>query len=699
MQMKIRNKERTFWLPRPVNESFSSRVARSNGREASSLLSGASGVFALKDGLLSGHSKPIYSKVIAMDVANPRSLDRKSPTMKKGSSIESLVRKITMFAKRPLSKLEVSSPYSPAFAKKSRQISLNFENVSQPNIDVLSPKIRVAPRIDRGKENLRTVGNIKILDRSLASKLTEKVAERVRDKAGSQNREKAENRSYAEDRDKEKGVSRDRSIGGSKDRVKVSKLVIGKRDVRDRSPGSGLGRSMGILEQLMEGKRGVLKERVASSKGRVVGTPGWRSQKAESFFVVPRKEGESARRSLEKRRTEESERRRVDIRSEDKEVKREGEKNAYFLRLAGSLGGRAEVRALSEEIQRAFEEFEDSDSAGVFEFGTRLGFYRLGESVGKGCFGRVYRAEQLLTGATVALKAISKRGLRDRSSRAKVDREVSILKRVSGCQGVIRLFEVFEDADCVFMVFEYARRGDLVRFFQTRPLLEEPQLRIFFRRVAEAARSLHRVGVVHRDLKLENILLDENFEPKICDFGISTLFDPEKPIKDTGGTPVYLAPEVILAEGNVGPKTDVWSLGVLLYLMLFGYVPFRANDVQVLYQKILLGHFRFEETDVGSPELRHLISSMLRVDPAARLSLDQVLEHEWLASPESKKQDPLPLPESAEKGIFLFLESLGFPRAYIQQSLSQKSFNHVSACFEALAAQFRSKKSHLSVFD
>lgn len=104
-------------------------------------------------------------------------------------------------------------------------------------------------------------------------------------------------------------------------------------------------------------------------------------------------------------------------------------------------------------------------------------------------------------------------------------------------------------------------------------------------------KSLHKQGVIHRDIKLDNILLDKNMNPKLIDFGISSFYDPQVLIYDTGGTPAYLAPEVIKAEGKITPKSDVWSLGVLLYLLTYGVVPFKASDMQTLYNKIILGKF------------------------------------------------------------------------------------------------------------
>ena len=153
------------------------------------------------------------------------------------------------------------------------------------------------------------------------------------------------------------------------------------------------------------------------------------------------------------------------------------------------------------------------------------------------------------------------------------------------------------------MSFEHMKNGDLVNHFQNNPLLSEKELKFFFKRILLGVQSLHKKGIIHRDIKLDNILLDENLHPKIIDFGISSIIEPKRKILDTGGTPAYLAPEVIAAWGEICYKSDVWSLGVLLYLLIFGQVPFKAKEMQRLYEKILIGKFKFPKNNMASKTL------------------------------------------------------------------------------------------------
>ena len=190
---------------------------------------------------------------------------------------------------------------------------------------------------------------------------------------------------------------------------------------------------------------------------------------------------------------------------------------------------------------------------------------------------------------------------------------------------------------------------------------------------------------------MDNILLDKNFDPMLNDFGISSIFDPNAPIMDTGGTPAYLAPEVILAKGDVCFKSDVWGLGVLLYVLAFGFVPFQGDDIQSLYRCILKGKFKFPEYNFVSPELKDLISNMIRVDVQSRYSIDEVLAHKWFFGAISNQSNELEDLKSSKKSERIkkeaavrYLNDVGFSLDFIYASTNGSLFNHASACYENL---------------
>lgn len=369
--------------------------------------------------------------------------------------------------------------------------------------------------------------------------------------------------------------------------------------------------------------------------------------------------------------------------------------NKYLEYLMQSLKGRERAQGLMLDIAQTFKKWKVTKAPEFAGFSTQQYFYRVERRLGKGCFGEVLLAEQLLTEQRVALKKIPKTSIKSKDSQRKIDREVLILKRLNSLEGISKLLEVFEDEESVYLVFELLPNGDLVSYFKTHPLFEEQELKPFFRVIVETIRSMHTLGILHRDIKLDNILLDNNLTPKVCDFGISSIMEPGRRIYDTGGTPAYLAPEVILAAGDVGPKSDVWSLGVLLFLLTNGVVPFRAPDVQLLYQKIILGKYRLPSNHNCSSELEDLLSSMLVVDIEQRFSVDQVLSHRWFrdssknTSVNAQRKELRPFISEA---VTEFMGHLGFPKAFIEQSLKKCVYNHVKACFDTLCA-------HLSTID
>lgn len=356
------------------------------------------------------------------------------------------------------------------------------------------------------------------------------------------------------------------------------------------------------------------------------------------------------------------------------------------------LNGSHTIRALTQTIRKAFDIWESESPAPRGPFATLPECYKIHEQIGKGCFGTVHLATQQLTGLPVALKVVSKSSiLKDRSSE-KMKQEIRFLKTVSSEKYLAKLLEVFEDDRNVYIVLEYYPNGDLITFFKDRELLEEEDLQQLFLKIVLGVERLHRLSIIHRDIKMDNILLDKNFEPVISDFGISSFYDPEKPIMDTGGTPAYLAPEVIKATGGICFKTDVWGLGVLLYALAFGYVPFEGDDIQDLYRAIMIGRFQFPHRRNCSNELVDLISRMIVVDVRRRYGIADVLRHPWMAkaaarhaamTSEAEKTVKI-IERSKKEGIIRYLNDAGFGLDYIYDSIANRQFNHVTSCYENL---------------
>ena len=175
---------------------------------------------------------------------------------------------------------------------------------------------------------------------------------------------------------------------------------------------------------------------------------------------------------------------------------------------------------------------------------------------------------------------------------------------------------------------EYANGGDLLHFVRNVGKLPEYDTKHIFRQILYGLAHCHWRSVMHRDIKLDNILLDSNSNIKICDFGIAKIISRGVKVKEQWGTPAYMAPEIMDEDGYETFYPDFWSLGVLLYAMLFGTVPFKANNMEELHMLIQKGDFDFPPE--ASKEAKSLISGLIKVDPQNRLTLPKILNHPWI---------------------------------------------------------------------
>lgn len=215
-----------------------------------------------------------------------------------------------------------------------------------------------------------------------------------------------------------------------------------------------------------------------------------------------------------------------------------------------------------------------------------LDHYKFVEEIGKGAFGKVYLAIHKLTGKFVAIKVIERGQLEDKYARKKVFQEVYILKKIRH-SNIIRLYEVFENKKHIMMVMEYAGGGDLYHLVKKSKHLTEDETKYIFKKLVHGVAHCHCRSVLHRDIKLDNIILDGEGGVKICDFGVSRLVTRNEVIQEQCGTPAYLPPEMASNSEYSGFSVDVWSLGILLYAMLQGTVPFKARGLEELYRSQL----------------------------------------------------------------------------------------------------------------
>ena len=217
---------------------------------------------------------------------------------------------------------------------------------------------------------------------------------------------------------------------------------------------------------------------------------------------------------------------------------------------------------------------------------TTTEFYWIGKILGKGAFGKVNLAMHRLTEKLVAIKSINKNYLKEDSSKKKVMQEVYILKKIRH-PNVIWLYETFETKKHILFVLEMCSGGDLLNYVWKRRWLKEDAAKYMFKQLIDGLQSIHSKNIVHWDIKLDNILLDQHGNLKIGDFGVSKLCWPGETMMEQCGTPAYIAPEILLDQGYRGFGVDVWSAGVVLYSMLYGSVPFKGANMSELHKFII----------------------------------------------------------------------------------------------------------------
>uniref|UniRef100_A0A8C2EYA3 non-specific serine/threonine protein kinase n=1 Tax=Cyprinus carpio TaxID=7962 RepID=A0A8C2EYA3_CYPCA len=248
------------------------------------------------------------------------------------------------------------------------------------------------------------------------------------------------------------------------------------------------------------------------------------------------------------------------------------------------------------------------------------------ETLGRGTYGKVKRAVERRCGKTVAIKSIRKERLRDDLDRAHIQREIEITASLVH-PNIIRLYEVFESRERIVMVMEYASGGELYDYIQDKQRLSEEEARHFFRQITSAVQYCHKNGVVHRDLKLENILLDKDLNVKLADFGLSNRYMRGQCLDTFCGSPLYASPEIVNGLPYHGPEVDCWSLGVLLYALVYGSMPFDGTSYSILKEQIR--HGRYKIPDILS-EARSLIGWMLTVKTEDRATVEDIASHWWL---------------------------------------------------------------------
>ncbi|CAN1199192.1 Calcium-dependent protein kinase 21 [Linum perenne] len=259
--------------------------------------------------------------------------------------------------------------------------------------------------------------------------------------------------------------------------------------------------------------------------------------------------------------------------------------------------------------------------------------YTLGKELGRGQFGITYLCTENSTGHTYACKSILKRKLASKSDREDVKREIQIMQHLSGQPNIVEFKGCYEDRQSVHLVMELCAGGELFDRIIAKGHYSEKDAAKICREIVNVVHACHFMGVMHRDLKPENFLLsskDEDATIKATDFGLSVFIEEGKVYRDIVGSAYYVAPQVL--RRSYGKEIDIWSAGVILYILLSGVPPFWAENEKGIFDAVLQGEIDFESDPwpTISDSAKDLIRKMLTQDPKKRLTSAQVLEHPWI---------------------------------------------------------------------
>uniref|UniRef100_A0A8C1P2I1 non-specific serine/threonine protein kinase n=1 Tax=Cyprinus carpio TaxID=7962 RepID=A0A8C1P2I1_CYPCA len=302
-----------------------------------------------------------------------------------------------------------------------------------------------------------------------------------------------------------------------------------------------------------------------------------------------------------------------------------------------------------------------------------IGCYRLLKTIGKGNFAKVKLAKHILTDKEVRIAFTPQI--------KSLFREVRIMKLLNH-PNIVKLFEVIETDKSLYLVMEYASGGEVFDYLVAHGRMKEKEARAKFRQIVSAVQYCHQKCIVHRDLKAENLLLDADMNIKIADFGFSNEFTLGSKLDTFCGSPPYAAPELFQGKKYDGPEVDVWSLGVILYTLVSGSLPFDGQNLKELRERVLRGKYRIPF--YMSTDCENLLKKLLILNPTKRGSLEQIMKDRWMnVGHEDDELKPYiePQPDYKDPKRTDIMLRMGYSLDEIQDSLINQKYNDVMATY------------------
>ncbi|XP_039128684.1 CBL-interacting protein kinase 18-like [Dioscorea cayenensis subsp. rotundata] len=298
--------------------------------------------------------------------------------------------------------------------------------------------------------------------------------------------------------------------------------------------------------------------------------------------------------------------------------------------------------------------------------------YELGKLLGQGTFAKVFHGRNLKTSQNVAIKVIDKEKVLKVGLMDQIKREISVMSLVRHPY-VVQLYEVMASKTKIYFVMEYVKGGELFNKVLKGKLRQE-LARKYFQQLISAVDFCHSRGVYHRDLKPENLLLDDDENLKVSDFGLSALAESKKQdglLHTTCGTPAYVAPEVINRKGYDGAKADIWSCGVILFVLLAGYLPFQDPNLMEMYKKI--GKAEFKCPNWFPSDVRRLLLRILDPNPNTRITIARIMQNPWFKKGLDDKlmQNGMPTTELVPVDIDSVLSSSDTGKTEVKQEMAK----------------------------